>query len=1148
MVMKLCFLGISSDSRSFFGFVILGQILGWGSVIPDSNAQIIPDRFGAGGVGTIVDCGAGSCEITGGTAVQGNLFHSFSEFSISRNQGIEAAIFTGTALDFDQQIDRILVRVTGNSLSAIDGLIQTAGSLRGADFFLLNPRGIQFGSESRLDLGGSFFATTGDRFLFKSGSFSAVGDRESLPPPLLSINQPLGVWLGENPGTIVVTGTGHQLAAPDPIVQLFLGNQPQGFLAVETGRSLTLLGGEIQLKGGALLAPQGQLQLGGAAGGFVGIEAKDAATPFSLDYGQIQRFLPVSLTQQAIGDVSAPVPQLGGIRSGAIRVQGESLTLREGSLLLGQNFGFLPGGEIQVTLTGDLTATGTVPSSQGVSKTGIFNHSVVGDGGSIVVQSNAVNVNDGAALAAINFGSAQGGNISIQTNFLQIDGVSSRNALSNSAIAAFTLGAGDAGDLSVTVEDLEILAGGVLLSTSFGAGNGGDIYLKAGSSVLVSGFDPLSKVSSGITPSTFRSGNAGSVTVITPKLSLLNGGQISAATFDQGNAGNVLIQAKEIRLEGTTPNADNQTVLAADGGILPLTSQLRFGVTSPQGRSGDLRIETQTLSVSQNAFISANNLGSGAGGTLEIFADRISLTNQGRITAETRSGEGGNIALQASQGIFLRQGSQITTEAGGSGNGGNLSLHTPLLVAVPNENSDIVANAVQGNGGNITIVAQGVLGTEFRSQRTAASDITASSQFGLSGVVQLSQIENTLSSGLVDLPSNPIDPNQQVQNQCLAATGNRFTVTGRGGIPEDPLLPLQSDSFSGLSNPQVWQVAANPVAANPVEGNHLEANHWHRNDRGEVVLQSKSKNNSPSNFQQDLLALVPLLQTWRREGQYDRAIKSLEAIVAVPAAPQQTGSGVQDDFRASPPLVQAIVWRELGVLYSLTGNWTLANAALDTSLTLSDPYTAQVSQQVSQLVNLPFADTSNNLPRSEDTIANTIASGSWLALGNLARSQQLYDFALGFYQRSSQLLAPKVDRPSTAQDMGEVRDPQYREIQGRFSPEFNPPQLTPAQLTLTQTDRSLALLRLQAQVNTIDLLLELGQTKAAEALLPEVLAVIVIPAELNSPYSAPTTPDRSWLYATLNLSNTLEKLSIQSPATAATYHRLRLQLLSQTLA
>ena len=794
---------------------------------------------------------------------------------------------------------------------------------------------------------------------------------------------------------------------------------------------------------------------------------------------------------------------------------------------------------------------------------------MVGDGGAIVVQSNAVKVNEGAALAAITFGAGRGGNLSIQTNFLQLDGVSPQNPLANSAIAAFTLGAGDAGDLSLSVEDLEILAGGVLLSTTFGAGDGGDIDLKASGSVLVSGFDPLSKVSSSITPSAFRSGNAGNVTVITPKLILLNGGQISAATFDKGNAGNVLIQSDEIRLEGTTANAENQTVLAADGGILPLTSQPRFGVTSPQGRSGDLRIETKTLSVSQNAFISANNLGSGAGGTLEIFADRIFLTNQGRITAETRSGEGGNIQLQATQGIFLRQGSQITTEAGRSGNGGNLSLRTPLLVAVPSENSDIVANAVQGNGGNITIVAQGVLGTEFRSQRTAASDITASSQFGLSGVVQLSQIENTLSSGLVDLPRNPIDPSQQVQNQCLAATGNRFTVVGRGGIPEDPFSPLQSTSFSELSNPQVWQV--DPIATNPIE-----ANHWHRNDRGEVVLQSKPKNNSPSSFQQDLLALVPLLQTWRRQGQYDRAIKSLEAIVAVPPSPQHRGATVQDAFRSAPALVQAIVWQELGVLYSLTGNWELANTALDTSLTLSDPFTAEVSRTLSQTLNQAPIQTlgqtvaQTDLPRSGDSLANTIASGSWLALGNLARSQQLYDFALGFYQRSAQLVLPimlpktelpKTELPKTEPDSNsqgvEVRDPQYKEIRGRFSPEFDSfdsPPPTPDRSNDRSNDRTSALLHLQAQVNQINLWLELGQTEAAQALLPEVFAVVL--AGLHSPPLAHPTLDRSWLYTALNLSKSLEKLSAlplapltqkQLSTTATTYPTLQSELLAQTL-
>ena len=225
------------------------------------------------------------------------------------------------------------------------------------------------------------------------------------------------------------------------------------------------------------------------------------------------------------------------------------------------------------------------------------------------------------------------------------------------------------------------------------------------------------------------------------------------------------------------------------------------------------------------------------------------------------------------------------------------------------------------------------------------------------------------------------------------------------------------------------------------------------------------------------------------------------------------------------------------------------------SLTLNQAPIQTLGQTVAQ----------TDLPRSEDSLANTIASGSWLALGNLARSQQLYDFALGFYQRSAQLvlpiMLPKTELPKTEPDSNsqgvEVRDPQYKEIRGRFSPEFDSfdsPPPTPDRFNDRSNDRTSALLHLQAQVNQINLWLELGQTEAAQALLPEVFAVVL--AGLHSPPLAHPTLDRSWLYTALNLSKSLEKLSAlplapltqkQLSTTATTYPTLQSELLAQTL-
>lgn len=741
--------------------------------------------------------------IEGGTQVGKNLFHSFQDFSLSKG---DIAAFNN-ALD----IGNIIVRVTGASASNIDGIISANGT---ANLFFSNPNGISFGQNAQLKVGGSFLATTASAFIFLNGSeFSATNPQA---PPLLAINVPIGLRLGSNTGAIQVTGKGNQITPSFSFSPTKVDNTNLVGLKVQPGKTLALVGSNINLEGSTISAEGGRIELGSVASGIVSLQSAPDGWTFS--YEGVSKFSDIQLSKQALVDTS-------GIGSGAIQVNGANVKLSDASLLLIQNRGAITSEDLAINASESLVLKGT--SIDGDASSAIRSETVsAGKGSNITIFTPKLVLQDGGRIGASTYSDGKGGNVTINApNSVQLlENTSintSRQTFTVSSIAATTYASGDAGNLQISTKDLRVTNGGSVTSTTIGTGNGGDVTINA-DAIEVIGLDPVTQRITAITASSAKSGRAGNLNIYTSLLRLRDGGVISASSFDTGSAGSLTVNADEIEVSGS-PSA----IKASDDSLANTNGdRKRLGVSSiPNSFPGQVTINTKLLIINRGGLVSVRNEGTGEAGKLEIKAESIKL-NEGSITGTTNSGEGGDISIR-SQDLQLRLDSLITTTAGNSGNGGNITIKAGTVALL--EDSRITANAFEGRGGNINIDTQGLF-------VSPDSRITASSAKGVNGVV-------TIHTGQVDFGNavlrktafNP--PGSSKLCASSSESEDEFINAGSGGIPESPSDPFNSlDGWSDERNPDTTNPSEALATAPQTQGvsEYKEAQGWRNNIDGTI--------------------------------------------------------------------------------------------------------------------------------------------------------------------------------------------------------------------------------------------------------------------------------------------------------------------------
>jgi filamentous hemagglutinin family protein len=571
--------------------------------------------------------------------------------------------------------------------------------------------------------------------------------------------------------------------------------------------------------------------------------------------------------------------------AGGIEIRAGSLVVTNGAFLTVSTLGEGDAGNITVNtpliqLTGSTSGLFARTGSSGKAGNVILKPLAGGQTLSVLFQ-------DGAQISASTTGNRPGGNIivtapqtitlagqgkvAVETtgkgNAGKIDLTTQKLTLKDGVnLSASTSSHGNAGDITMTADHFDLLTGAWVSTSTSGHGTAGNIIITAPQSITIAGAGKLQV-------GTSSTGNGGNIHLKTQQLTLQDRGEISASTSGDGRAGNVQMTAEtfhlsqdakvssntsgtglggNIILQGTSLNAFSGAQLTTNtsgkgnaGSIeinlvdtlaLSGTGTGLFAITSQNstGNGGSIIIDPRLVRIQDGAKIAVDSQGSGTGGSISLVAGKLELSDRASITAETASTQGGNITLDVKDMLVLRRNSAISATAGTAqapGNGGNITIRTSFIISVLGENNDITANAFTGNGGKINITTNGIYGLLFQPQLTPFSDITVSSQFGLSGTVAISILSTDINRGLVTLPGKLTEPINQIRPTCTSnKRRNQFVITGRGGIPESPdemfsgdrtLTPLLDPIPSTTQSPQTQSPQTHAPSPMP----HFEFNH-----------------------------------------------------------------------------------------------------------------------------------------------------------------------------------------------------------------------------------------------------------------------------------------------------------------------------------
>jgi filamentous hemagglutinin family protein len=770
----------SAAGKSIACSLCLSSLMGVLSIglVAPTQAQITPDGTMGGDRSTVTPNatvrGLPAELIQGGARRGANLFHSFERFHVRSGQRVYFANPVG--------IETILSRVTGREASQILGTLGVAGN---ANLFLLNPNGILFGAEARLDVAGSFVATTADRLRFGDGQeFSATNPQA---PPLLSVNLVPGLQVGQSRSGATIANLGKLATGQDLILiadrldvqgQLQAGRQlllhAQDSLRIRDSLTLPFVaqaGGNLTLRGDraidilALSHPDTRIQSSGdlslisdaaasgdahftSGGNFAIRTSSGAAGDFVSLFDPIVR---------AVGDVSfgnytgaaLKVEATGSIRGGNIRITSPdtaasipstdpdfvALTTRNAVILragvpvaVAQNF---PSPQFTSPTTPNLPNLPTGSIQVGT----IVTWADPNPGGPVTLSALGNITVDGISTAGDN-NAGLGADIRLtsQTGAITVTTPATIGELRGATLAGRSLtvdapGAVNLSGRAAMRSDVTGAAGDILIGTAIvpaavtvGAMSSRNLGGGDGGSIIVR------------THGAFRATDAftrRTVDTVPPPLRNTDPDIVTIVSEAAGNGGTIeIVAAGDIAVAaginsssfGTSSGANNAGSVTLISRTGAIDTSTGLLITTSTSENGG----AITLTAAGDLTVGDMNSGGATSGTIRLSSGAAFLADDRTIRSDAAgNGRAGDITIAAAETLTLSNETIVASGTLAAGRGGDVSLQAGEAIVLTNGAAVIAGTQGTGRSGDVTIRTPGLLQLSGVSPTGDASEIVA---------------------------------------------------------------------------------------------------------------------------------------------------------------------------------------------------------------------------------------------------------------------------------------------------------------------------------------------------------------------------------------------------------------------------------------